>query len=108
MESAIDSIVIYKDNNPSGARTIWITLTNGKVYMQEQDYSPQLEDIFGRDTYERFVSNVSAEDVERILQAGTTENLNQILKKMFGKSSGLSDFRAFLDSNGLPYEFGRY
>lgn len=41
------SVVIYKDNNPSGARTIWIKCVDGKIYMEEQDYGPRLEDIFG-------------------------------------------------------------
>ncbi len=52
------SIEIYKDCNPSGARTIWIKLIADKLYMEEQDYSPQLEDIFGRDTFERFISKI--------------------------------------------------
>lgn len=103
-----DSIVIYKDNNPSGARTIWIKLIDDKLYMEEQDYSPQLEDIFGRDTYERFISKVSKDEIKYILQVDTNEQLIQILKQMFGKNSGVNDFCAFVDSNNISYQFDSY
>lgn len=102
------SIEIYKDNNPSGARTIWIKLVDDKLYMDEQDYSPQLEDIFGRDTFERFISKISINEIKRVLQVETNEQLIEILKQMFGKNSGVNDFRAFLDSNEISYQFGSY
>lgn len=103
-----DSIEIYKDNNPSGARTIWIRLADDELYMEEQDYSPQLEDIFGRDTFERFISKISIDEIKRVLQVYTTEQLIHVLKQMFGKNSGVNDFRAFLDTSSIPYEFGSY
>lgn len=102
------SIEIYKDNNPSGARTIWIKLVDDKLYMDEQDYSPQLEDIFDRDTFERFISKISINEIKRVLQVETNEQLIEILKQMFGKNSGVNDFRAFLDSNEISYQFGSY
>ncbi|WP_289193197.1 hypothetical protein [Bacteroides acidifaciens] len=102
------SIEIYKDNNPSGARTIWIRLIDDKLYMEEQDYSPQLEDIFGRDTFERFISKISIDEIKRVLQADTDEQLIEALKQMFGKNSEVNDFRAFLDSNEISYQFGSY
>lgn len=103
-----DSILIYKDNNPSGARTIWIRLIDDKLYMEEQDYSPQLEDIFGRDTFERFISKISIDEIKRVLQVDTNEQLIEVLKQMFGKNSGVNDFQAFLDSKNLTYQFGSY
>ncbi len=103
-----DSIEIYKDNNPSGARTIWIKLIDDKLYMEEQDVSPKLEDIFGRDTFERFISEISIDEIKRVLQVDTNEQLVDILKQMFGKNSGVNDFCAFLDSNNLTYQFGSY
>lgn len=102
------SIEIYKDNNPSGARTIWIKLVDDKLYMDEQDYSPQIEDIFGRDTFERFISKIPINEIKRVLQVETNEQLIEILKQMFGKNSGVNDFRAFLDSRGISYQFGSY
>lgn len=102
------SIEIYKDNNPSGARTIWIRLADDELYMEEQDYSPQLEDIFGRDTFERFISKISIDEIKRVLQVYTIEQLIDVLKQMFGKNSGVNDFRAFLDSNEISYQFGSY
>lgn len=106
--TSIDSVVIYRDNNPSGARTIWIKLVDGKLYMDELDVSPQLEQIFGRDTYERFISKISVNDVKRVIQADTDSQLIEILKHKFGKNSGIDDFRAFLESNEIHYEYGSY
>lgn len=103
-----DSIVIYKDNNPSGARTIWIKLVDDKLYMEEQDYSPQLEDIFGRDTFERFISKISIDEIKCLLQVDTNGQLVQVLKQMFGKNSGVDDFQAFLESNNISYKLGSY
>ena len=100
--------MIYKDNNPSGARTIWIRLIDDKLYMEEQDYSPQLEDIFGRDTFERFISKISIDEIKRVLLVDTNEQLIGVLKQMFGKNSGVNDFQAFLDSKNLTYQFGSY
>lgn len=105
---SIDSVVIYKDNNPSGARTIWIKFVDDKLYMYEQDYSPQLEDIFGRDTFERFISKISIDEIKCLLQVDTNEQLVQVLKQMFGKNSGVDDFQAFLDSNNISYKLGSY
>lgn len=102
------SIEIYKDNNPSGARTIWLRLIDDKLYMEEQDYSPRLEDIFGRDTFERFISKISIDEIKRVLQVDTDKQLIEVLKQMFGKNSGVNDFRAFLDSNEISYQFGSY
>lgn len=103
-----DSIVIYKDNCPSSARTIWIKLIDDKLYMEEQDVSPQLKDIFGRDTFERFISNISIYEIKCVLQVNTNGQLIQVLKEMFGKNSEINDFCAFLDSNNLSYQFGSY
>lgn len=106
--NSIDSIVIYKDNNPSAARTIWIKFADDKLYMEEQDYSPQLEDIFGRDTFERFISRISIDEIKCVLHVNTNEQLIQVLKQMFGKNSGMDDFRSFLDTNSIHYELGSY
>lgn len=76
--------------------------------MEEQDYSPQLENIFGRDTFERFISKISIDEVKCILRVDTIEQLIHTLKQMFGKNSGVNDFRAFLDSNDITYQFGSY
>lgn len=103
-----DSIVIYEDNNPNGARTIWIKLVDDKLYMQQQDYSSQLEDIVGRDTFERFISISSIDEIKCVLQIDTNEQLVQVLKQMFGKYSGVNDFLAFLDSNNISYQLGSY
>lgn len=108
MPESNDSIEIYKDNNPSGARTIWIRLADDELYMEEQDYSPQLEDIFGRDTFERFISKISIDEIKRVLEVYRIEQLIDVLKQMFGKNSGVNDFRTFLDSNDIHYEFGAY
>lgn len=62
------SVEFYSDNNPSGARTIWLEIVDGKLYMAEQDVSPQLKQIFGRDTFERFISKISVDEVKRVLQ----------------------------------------
>lgn len=101
-------IEIYKDNNPLGARTIWIKLLEGKLYMSEQDVSPQLEQIFGRDTYERFISKIPVNDVKQVLGVDADSQLIEILKHKFGKNSGIDDFRAFLESNEIHYEYGSY
>lgn len=37
------SIEISKDSNLSGDRTIWIKFVDNKLYMEEQDYNPQLD-----------------------------------------------------------------
>lgn len=102
------STVIYKDNNPSGARTIWIKIADDKLYMEEQDYSPQLEDIFGRDTFERAISNISVDDIKRNLKVNSDELLIQVLKQLFGKNSGMNDFQTFLDSSNIRYNFSSY
>ncbi len=102
------SVEIYSDNNPAGARTIWIKLVDDKLYMSEQDVSPQLEQIFGRDTYERFISKISVNDVKQVLGGDTDSQLIEILKHKFGKNSGIDDFRAFLESNEIHYEYGSY
>ncbi len=94
---------IYRDNNPAGARTIWIKLVDGKLYMSEQNVSPQLEQIFGRDTYERFISEISVNDIKLVLHADTDSQLFEILQHKFGKNSGIDDFRAFLESNEIHY-----
>lgn len=102
------SVEIYGDNNPAGARTIWFELVDGKLYMSEQDVSPQLEQIFGRDTYERFISKISVNDVKQVLGVDTDSQLFEILKHKFGKNSGIDEFRAFLESNEIHYEYGSY
>jgi len=99
---------IYKDNNPAGARTIWLKLSDGKLYMNAQDVSPELEKIFGRDTYERFISVVSVDDVKLVLGVDSDSQLVKTLKIMFGKNSGIDDFRAFLEINKIHYDYGSY
>lgn len=107
-ETKIVSLVIYKDNNESAARTIWLSIKNNFLFMEQQDYSPQLEDFFGKDTIERFISKVPVEYIMRILKVEDTNQLLYELKQLFGKNSGLDEFQSFLDSHHIPYEFGTY
>lgn len=100
--------IIYADSNPKGARSIWITLYNGILYMSSQDVSPELGSIFGRDTYERFVSRINSEDLKDALKVKTDNELIDILKEMFGKDSGIDDFQAFLKTNGISFDYGSY
>ena len=99
---------IYSDNNPTGARSIWTTLYNGILTMNLQDVSPELEDIFGRDTYERFVSGINSEDLKDCLNVKTENELIAVIKEMFGNNFGVDDFQTFLKTNGITFEYGSY
>lgn len=102
------TLTIYSDNNPNGARDIWITLYNGNLNMNSQDVSPELEGIFGRDTYERFVSGINSEDLKDSLNVKTDNELIAIIKEIFGTNSGIDDFQAFLKANGISFKYGSY
>lgn len=99
---------IYSDNNPTGARSIWITLYNGILNMNSLDVSPELERIFGRDTYERFVSGINSEDLKDFLNVKTEDELIAIIKEMFGNNSGIDGFQKFLKENGITFKYGSY
>ena len=99
---------IYSDNNPNGARSIWITLYNGILYMNSQDVSPKLESIFGRDTFERFVSGINSDDLKDFLKVKTDNELIATIKELFGKDSGIDDFQSFLKENGITFKYGSY
>lgn len=102
------SEVIYRDDNPSGARTLWLRLEHGKLYMEEQDVSPQLEQIFGRDTFERFIGNVAMNSLKIALNVVTDRQVIETLKNRFGTNSGMADFKSFLDVNRVTYKCGSY
>ena len=103
-----NSTVIYKDDNPMGARMIWITLNNGDLYMTSQDISPELEKFFGRDTYERFLTGIPIVDLRNALNASSDDHLISIIKDKFGVNSGFDDFRDFLSENNIHFNYGSY
>lgn len=102
------SEIIYKDKNQLGARTIWVSLANEKLYITGQDSGPGLEKFFGKDCYERFITDVPVKDVKRCLNVETDSQLIKAIKCIFGKNSGIDDFRAFCEINMIHYKYGSY
>ncbi len=102
------SELIYKDNNPVGARTIWVKLANEKIYITEQDIGAELEKFFGKDCYERFITNVHINDVKRCLNVETYSQLITTSNSTLGKNSGIYDFRSFCEITKIHYEYGSY
>lgn len=95
------NIEIYRDDNPEAARTIRLYLSDGILSMEEQDVGPLVEKCFGDSDYERFLYDISAKAVNRILGTTSEDELIDRLKNMFGVNSGYDDFTNFLSDNNI-------
>ena len=103
------TIIIYKDDNPKSARSIWLTLSDGILNMTEQDIGPLVEYALGNSCHERYLSNISAKAVRKAVKADANDVLLDKLKVMFGTNSGFDDFAEFLRNNKIQHcEYGSY
>jgi len=102
------SIEIYSDNNPQAARSLRLGLCNGKLNMTEQDYGPLVEKCFGDSDLERFLYDIPADAVKRVLGIGSDAELIEKLKAMFGGNSGFELFKDFLRKNRIYHSCGMY
>lgn len=99
---------IYKDDHSDAARSIWLTLNNGILSMEQQDIGPLVERFYGDSDYERFLHNISANAVEEVLGTASDKALISKLKEMFGTNSGFDDFAEFLRKNNIEHKYGSY
>ena len=101
-------MVIYRDDNPEAARTICLSLSDGSIYMSEQDCGPLVERWTGRQSAERFLSRIDAEHLKRILKISSDSEMIESLARSFGTNHGFDDFVHFLNRYEIPFETGSY
>lgn len=99
---------IYRDNNPESARSLRVSLHDGQLYMLEQDVGPLVERFCGNPSYERFISQVSANELKKALGASSDEDLIDKISEKFGENSGFDGFATFMRDNGIKFEYGSY